>query len=220
MTKVLKNPLIIFGAGGHAVSVANVAISLGYKIYSFIDSRKQGSKLLGLDVIGSVSDLDSLRGFDFSIAIGDNCVRENIYNQLYTESSTLSFPALVHPSAVVSNFSALGEGVVVMPNAVIGPNSKVGKFCIINTKASIDHDNEVLDFASLGPAATTGGSVIVGFRTAISIGATIKHGVKVGHDSVLGACSYLNNDLPSNCVSYGIPAKIIRSRNFGDSYLN
>jgi len=33
--------LVIVGAGGHAVSVANVALSVGYKIECFIDKKKK-----------------------------------------------------------------------------------------------------------------------------------------------------------------------------------
>jgi UDP-3-O-[3-hydroxymyristoyl] glucosamine N-acyltransferase len=65
-----------------------------------------------------------------------------------------------------------------MPNAVIGPNSKVGKFCIINTNASIDHDCLMQDYSSLAPRVVTGGDVVIGKRTSISIGATIRNKIK------------------------------------------
>jgi acetyltransferase-like isoleucine patch superfamily enzyme len=106
-----------------------------------------------------------------------------------------------------------------MPNAVIGPNTKVGKFCLINTQASIDHDCVMLDYSSLAPSSVTGGTVQIGIRSALSIGATIKHGLKIGNDCVVGANSYLNKDLPNNQVAYGTPAKQVRTRNIGDSYL-
>jgi acetyltransferase-like isoleucine patch superfamily enzyme len=77
----------------------------------------------------------------------------------------------------------------------------------------------MLDFSSLAPAAVTGGTVQIGLRSAISIGATIKHGLKIGDDSVVGANSYLNIDLPSNQIAYGTPAKSVRTRKIGDSYL-
>ena len=106
-----------------------------------------------------------------------------------------------------------------MPKAVVGPNSKVGKFCLINTQASIDHDCLMLDYSSLAPAAVTGGTVKIGLRSAISIGAIIKHGLKIGGDCVIGAKSYLNKDLPNNQVYYEMPPKQTRARNSGDAYL-
>ena len=212
-------PLIILGAGRHAVSVANVAMSAGYDIALFIDQNKKGSRLLGVKIIGDISELINNSEFDYSIAVGDNFLRERIFNELLKRYSHLRFPYLVHQSAVVSHFSKMGDGVVVMPNAIIGPNSAVGKFCLVNTQASIDHDCVMSDFSSLAPGAITGGNVSIGQRSAISIGAVVKDGIKIGNDNVLGANSYLDKDLGSNCVAYGTPARVIRSRETGDAYL-
>lgn len=212
--------IAIFGAGGHAVSVANVALSAGYSIKFFIDKKKQGSNLLGYTVLGNIPEIDDCKNICFAIGVGDNSVRENVYKELIAFRPELYFPALIHHSSVISNFTKIGDGTVVMPNAVVGPNSKIGNFCLINTRSSIDHDSSMLDFSSLAPAAVTGGNVKIGFRAAISMGASVKHGVSIGDDSVLGANSYLNKDLENNQVAYGVPAKKIRTRNVGDTYLS
>lgn len=213
-------PLVIVGAGGHAVSVANVALSAGYTIQCFVDKNKKGLDLLGFSIMGDIAELGNPDSYSFGIAVGDNAIRERIYNELQAKHENLNFPSLVHASATVSSFASVGDGTVVMPQAVIGPNSKVGKFCLINTQASIDHDCVMLDYSSLAPAAVTGGAVVIGTRSAVSMGATIKNGVKIGNDSVVGANSYLNKDLPDNQLAYGTPAKQVRSRNVGDAYLN
>lgn len=212
-------PLIVIGAGVHAVSVANVALSAGYKIHHFADKNKSGLELLGYKIIGDIGDLKDIDSYSFGIAVGDNAMRERIYNELIAKYPSLHFPTLIHQSATVCLFSSIGYGTVVMPNAVIGPNTKVGKFCLINTQASIDHDCVMLDYSSLAPSSVTGGTVQIGIRSALSIGATIKHGLKIGNDCVVGANSYLNKDLPNNQVAYGTPAKQVRTRNIGDSYL-
>jgi sugar O-acyltransferase (sialic acid O-acetyltransferase NeuD family) len=212
-------PLVIFGSSGHAVSVANVALSAGYKIECFIDGKKNGSDLLGYKIMGDIAGPGNADSLSFAIAIGDNAAREKVYKDLVEKFPNLHFPSLVHTSAVISFFTEIGDGTVVMPKAVLGPNSKVGKFCLINTQASIDHDSVMLDYSSLAPGALTGGNVEIGLRSAISIGAIIKHGLKIGDDSVVGANSYLNKDLPNNQVAYGTPAKQVRMRNIGDAYL-
>lgn len=212
-------PLVIFGTGGHSLSVANVALSAGYTIKYFVDKNKKGLDLLRCKIIGDLTELDNINNFSFAIAVGDNASRERIHKELASVAPNLHFPPLVHASAVISFFSEIGDGTVIMPKAVIGPNSKVGKFCFINTQASIDHDCVMFDYSSLAPAAVTGGAVTIGLRSAISIGATIKHGLIIGDDCVVGANSYLNKDLPNNQVAYGTPAKQVRARNIGDSYL-
>jgi sugar O-acyltransferase (sialic acid O-acetyltransferase NeuD family) len=215
----LLRPLVIFGAGGHALSVANVALSAGYSIKFFVDKEKEGLTLLDYKIVGHIGILENIERFSFALAVGDNAVRESMYEDLINEFPNLYFPPLVHSSAVVSFFTSIGAGTVVMPKAVIGPNSKVGNFCLINTQASIDHDCTMLNYSSLAPGAVTGGGVLIGLRSVVSLGAKIKHGIRVGDDSIVGANSYLNKDLPNNQVAYGIPAKQVRARNLGDPYL-
>jgi sugar O-acyltransferase (sialic acid O-acetyltransferase NeuD family) len=212
-------PLIIFGSGGHALSVANVALSAGYKIKYFVDKFKKGSHLLGYEIIEEFTEWKNTDNLSFSIAVGDNSFREKLHNELCTKNTNLYFPSLIHPSAIISFSTDIGIGSVVMANAVIGPNTKIGNFCLINTLASIDHDCVMLDYSSLAPAAVTGGSVSIGIRSAICIGAKIKHKLKIGNDSILGANSYLNKDLSSNQVAYGTPARPVRRRNNEDTYL-
>lgn len=214
-----QQPLVVVGAGGHAVSVANVARSAGYVVACFVDQNKKGARLLDRPIIASVDELEGVGRYVFCIAVGDNAARQRVHAELSARHRDLIFPPLVHASAVVSDFVTLGEGTVLMPQAVVGPNSSVGRFCILNTRSSIDHDCTLADYASLAPGAVTGGSVRIGVRSAISLGAAIKHGVSVGADSVVGACSYLNKDLAANQVAYGTPAKVVRSRSVGDPYL-
>jgi sugar O-acyltransferase (sialic acid O-acetyltransferase NeuD family) len=213
------NPLIVIGAGGHAVSVANVAISAGYNIEYFVDSTGQGGTLLGVEIIGDLTALGAVREHEVCVAIGDNAAREKIHRELSERYGSLIFPTLIHSSAVISSFTNIDEGTVVMPNAVVGPNARIGKFCIVNSQASIDHDGVLADYSSLAPGAITGGRVMIGIRSAVCIGAVIKHGVHIGDDCVVGANSYLNKDLSSNQMAYGTPAAIVRSRNVGDPYL-
>ena len=59
-TDTEKRPLIIIGAGGHSVSVANVAISAGYKIRCFIDSSKFGSNIFGYDILKDITEIRNL----------------------------------------------------------------------------------------------------------------------------------------------------------------
>jgi len=212
-------PLIILGAGGHATSVANVAISAGYKIQHFVDINKKGHNFLGFSVLGDIDQLTDLHDYSYCIAIGDNAKRQKVYEEFLEKTPRLDFPYLVHPTAIISCFTKIGAGSVVMPNAVVGPNSKIGIFCIINTSASLDHDCAMSNFSSLAPSAVTGGNVQIGLRTNVSIGAVVKHGIKIGDDSIVGANSYLNKDLLNNKVAYGSPCKVIRSRLHGEAYL-
>ena len=215
-----KRPVIIYGAGGHATSVADIALSTGRVVRAFVDPFKGGRELLGVPVVSAVTEIDEWKTCEFAIAVGDNSTREKVFLEACLQFENISFPVLVHSTASVSSTAVLERGTVVGTHASVGPCARIGKFCILNTKSSVDHDCILADFSSLAPAACTGGSVHIGLRSAVCINATVKHGLHVGSDCVVGACSYLNINLESNALAFGTPARLVRNRTKGDSYLH
>ena len=43
-------------------------------------------------------------------------------------------------------------------------------------------------------------------------------GVTVGENSIIGAFSFVNRDIPDNTVAVGVPAKVIKRINIKDKY--
>ncbi|MEY4111477.1 MAG: hypothetical protein RLZZ46_1833, partial [Bacteroidota bacterium] len=87
------------------------------------------------------------------------------------------------------------------------------------TGACIDHDSHIAAFSSLAPGVKTGGKVFVGEFSAVSIGATLLHGVSVGKHTVIGAASLVLKNCGDNLIMYGVPAREIRKRESGEKYL-
>lgn len=216
----MTTAIVLIGAGGHAVSVTNVALSCGFTVIAYVDDNKAGGKLMGIPIVTTEQCLSDYSHHNLCIAIGDNAVRERLYEEYKSKVPKVKFPSLIHKSSVVGVASAIGDGTVVMPLSNIGPNSKVGRFCIINTKSSIDHDCVMKDFASIAPSVVSGGKVTIGNRSAISIGAVLKHGLSIGNDVVIGANSYVNRSINDEVVAYGTPCRKVRHRKKGDSYLD
>jgi acetyltransferase-like isoleucine patch superfamily enzyme len=107
-----------------------------------------------------------------------------------------------------------------MPGAIVNCGSSVGEFAVLNTQCSADHDCILGSYSSLAPGARLGGRVVIGEFSAIGIGAVIREGITIGNHTVVGAGSTVLRDLPSHVVAYGTPARVIRQRNPGDSYLD
>ena len=83
----------------------------------------------------------------------------------------------------------IGPGTVVMPGVSINSNTKIGSQCIINTNSSIDHDNHIKKFSSLGPGVNTGGNVKLESFSHIGIGSSINHNI-----SIKKKCNYWGRD--------------------------
>jgi galactoside O-acetyltransferase len=54
------------------------------------------------------------------------------------------------------------------------------------------------------------GRVIIGDNVFIGAGTTIKDGVEVGRNSVIGAGSVVVRDVPPDTIVYGNPARAVR----------
>lgn len=220
-----KPKVIIVGASGHSKVIIDIFEKEDqYQILGLVDGKKTlGTDILGYSVIGTEHDLAALLvqygDFRVFIAIGDNWVRKTVRDKVIALVPGIKFASAIHPSATVGKRVKVGEGVAVMAGAIINSGSSIGDFALINTKASLDHDSQMMDYSSLAPNVTTGGNVKIGTFSALSLSATVKHGVHIGSHCVVGAASLLLTDCPDHTVMYGVPAKPVRTRQPGDPYL-
>ncbi|MDA9334066.1 transferase [Actinomycetota bacterium] len=215
----MSKSIFIIGAGGHAKSVAEIALAMGYDIRAFISQNTASQTLLGSKIqLELPQDLD-MDEDSIAIGIGANWTREKVWRELSHDFPLSMFPVLAHPSSSIAADTRLGAGSTIHQNASIGTSSSLGIFCTINTAASIDHDCQLGDFASVGPGSHTGGNVTIGDRAALAIGSITRHGIQIGSDSVLGAASYAHKSILENTVNIGIPATLLRTRKPDDPYL-
>jgi len=217
--------IVLVGSSGHAKVVIDVVEKQGrYQIAGLLDRfRQPGEQTLGYSVLGGESDLPALIAqYELQgclIAIGDNAVRGKVAALVSALCPSLPFVTALHPAALIGKQAAIGAGTVVMGGAVLNPDCSVGQHCIVNTNAVLEHDSLLDDYASLAPAATTGGHCRIGKYTAVGIGATLKHGIVLGEHTVVGAGATVLRDIEAYQVAFGTPARPIRRRAQGDKYL-
>jgi sugar O-acyltransferase (sialic acid O-acetyltransferase NeuD family) len=216
--------ILLVGSSGHAKVVIDVAEKAGFEIVGLIDRfRAPGEETLGHVVLGAEEQVaalvESRSVTGCFVAIGDNHTRGVVVERLRLLLPTIRFVSLIHPAAIVARDVTIGEGTVVMGGAIINTSTRIGRFCLINTAAAFDHDGQMDDFASLAPGARTGGNVGVGTYSAVGIGATISHGVRIGAQCVIGAGATVLRNIDDNWVAYGTPARVVRLRAPGDTYL-
>jgi sugar O-acyltransferase (sialic acid O-acetyltransferase NeuD family) len=208
--------LLIIGCGGHSKVVSEIAEEVGFKEISYLITEGNIDTFLGR----MVTTLFPVNYNEyFFVAIGDNSKREALFRDFLKRNPKAIGVSLIHPSSIIASNCTIGPGSVIMPLSIINTSSTLGTGVIINTKSSVDHDSNLKDFSSLAPGVTMGGGVNIGKRSAICIGATVKNGIQIGKDAIVGASSLVLNDIDDNWVVYGVPAKPIRKRYRGESYL-
>ncbi|MCR5151225.1 MAG: acetyltransferase [Clostridiales bacterium] len=196
--------LNIIGASGHGKVVADIARLNGYDDIVFFDDNGSIKSCGGIKVAGNVGAALESNG-DFFIAIGKSQIREHMMKRFEGRF----FPSLVHPGAVVAGDVKIGEGSLVAAGAVVNPGASIGRGCIINTCASADHDCNVSDFVHIAVGAHLSGSVSVGQRTWICVGASVVNNITICADCVVGAGAVVIKDITEPGTYAGVPAKLL-----------
>lgn len=215
----------MMGASGHGrVIIDAIERENKYQIAGIIDTFKPpGFTCLGYEVLGDEAALpDLIDKHHISggiIAIGDNWARFQFAERIRTALPGFNFVSVIHPSAQIARGVRIAAGTIITAGAVIAAGAEIGEFCIVNTKASLDHDGLMGDYASFAPAVTAGGEVTVKPFASVLLGANIIHTATIGEHSVVGAGSLVLKDIPDRVLAYGLPARVIRSRQPGEPYL-
>ena len=212
--------VFVYGASGHGKVVADILLASRVPVAGFIDDSFAGESgnILGLKVLGTGEWLvgQSQSGtVAVALGIGDNAARQKVAKRCVDQGIQLI--TAIHPSAVLAASARIGRGAVVMAAAVINPDAEVGAGAIVNTAAVIEHDCRVGEFSHLSPNAAMGGCAGLGDLSWLGIGATIIHGVKVGANTIVGAGAVVVRDLPDGVVAMGVPARIYRHLDIGET---
>jgi sugar O-acyltransferase (sialic acid O-acetyltransferase NeuD family) len=217
--------IIVIGGSDQGRQVIDAILARGFHtVVGVLDRALAPGTMVGdVPVLGADDDLAACAaqvGADhFIVAIGDNATRGRILDRELAAAPHLQAATIVHPAAIVGHGATLHAGSILLAGAVVGNGTTIERGALLGIHSSIDHDGFVSHFASLGPGATLGGTVRIGHDTAIGLGANIVHGVTIGDDTVVGAGALVLEDLPSLVVAYGVPAKVARSRQHGEPYL-
>ncbi|MFH4969071.1 acetyltransferase [Gaetbulibacter sp. M240] len=220
----MKN-IVIIGASGHAKVVIDIIEHKGtYNIVGLVDSYKDDTHtLFGYQVLGSENDLpDLIKKYDLYggiIAIGDNFSRKYLYDKITFRLPHFNFLSAIHPNTIIGKNVTIEEGTVTLAGVIINSDAHIGKLCIINTNSSVGHESLLADFSSLAPGVTLGGSTKIGYCSAICLGANIIETIEIGAHTVIGAGALVNKPIGDHKIAYGVPARIIRTREENEPYL-
>jgi len=100
-------------------------------------------------------------------------------------------------------------------NLKLGKYVDIGAFTYINARYGV----EIEDYVQIGSHCSIyshstidnkKGKVIIKRNAKVGSHSVIMPGVTIGENSIIGACSFVNKDIPSNVIAVGIPAKVIR----------
>jgi sugar O-acyltransferase (sialic acid O-acetyltransferase NeuD family) len=208
----VTRPVLVIGAGGHGVVVADALLAAGCEVLGFLDRDpgKQHVKHGNLALIGTDSALARYSPDAVQLANGIGStrsmqLRRDVFVRLRSEG--WSFVTVVHPRAVVSDWARLAAGAQVMAGAVVQAGAAIGENSIVNTAAVVDHDCSVEAHCHIAPGATLSGGVHVGEMSHVGTGATIIEGRRLGAGTLVGAGAVVVRDSQPGETLVGVPAR-------------
>lgn len=200
-----QTTLVIYGCGGHARSLADVALANGVNALLFVDENaRAGEKLFDFPV---VNQAEISATANYLVAIGDNHKRATVFQQLLDSDAPLT--SLVAQSAYLGNEHTLGKNVFVAHRSHIGPRTSIGDNTIINTHSVIEHDCRIGKHTHISVNAVIAGSCQIGDYVMVGAGATVIDGIKIASNIIIGAGAVVVSDLTEPGTYVGVPAKKI-----------
>jgi sugar O-acyltransferase (sialic acid O-acetyltransferase NeuD family) len=208
----MTHPIIVIGAGGHAAVVADALLAAGETVLGFTDAdpRRHGEFLCGLPVLGDdqvVLALHAKETTHLANGIGGVCgtaLRQRVQQRL--QAVGWQFTGVRHPSAVVSPYARIGDGVQLLAASVVQAGAELGGGCIVNTAAVVEHDCRLGEQVHVAPRALLCGDVVLGARCHIGAGAVVRQGLRLGEDTVVGAGAVVLKDFVGAGTLVGVPA--------------
>lgn len=199
----MENKICIIGCGGHARSVADVILNNDPSVQLIFadENAHNGETIFGYPVVRNVPpDAENI-----FVAIGDNKKRRELANGKQLIS-------IVAHSATVSSTAVIEDGCFIGAGAHIGPFAHIGRGTIVNTNAVVEHEVGIGAFSHFAPNSTVCGRTRIGDNVFLGAGTTVKDGVEICSDVVVGAGSVVIKDISKAGMYVGTPAKIKENR--------
>ena len=213
----MNKNIYILGVGRNTEVYIDLVEACGYNpagLYHYNDERT-GQNIHGIPVLDSNTNLfkkHTLAGMQFAISVGDNKIRAELANIIRANGGVL--PTLIHPTAVVSKYATLSEGVVIHANSVVQAGARIGCNSVISYNASITHTSSIgencyiASGSSIGAYVNIEDFVLIG-QAAVLVSAKVS---RIGENSIIGAGAVVTKSFESNTIVVGNPAREIKRR--------
>ena len=192
--------LVIFGAGTLArLACAYLARDTRYEIAACTvhEEHVRDAHLNGLPVVPFEQLAVDFPPAKYSMFValgyaGVNQRRAEVFERCRELGYRL--PTLLSPRASCWDDLQIGSNCFVFDGVVVEPNVRIGDGVIAWSGTQVSHDSVLEDHCFLGPNAVLLGDTRIGARSFIGGNATIRNGVTVAPDCVIGAGCVVKRD--------------------------
>lgn len=100
-------------------------------------------------------------------------------------------------------------------NLKLGHMTDIGAFTYVNAQYGVEIEDYVqigshCSIYSVSTIDNKTGRIVLKKNCKIGTHSVVMPGVTIGENSIIGAFSFVNHDIPDNVIAYGVPARIIK----------
>ncbi len=123
----------------------------------------------------------------------------------------------IEPGAIIREKVKIGKNAVILMNATINIGAEIGENSMIDMGTIIGSKAKIGASCHIGANSVIAGvlepesskEVIIEDNVFIGANSVVLEGIKIGHNSIIGAMTLVNKDIPPNSLVVGVPCKII-----------
>ena len=206
----------ILGAGGQAREIAWLIRDINRErlVYEMLGYLVPNLSSLGeydsqTGLLGDESWIDSNRNKVDCLVIGTgNPTRRcEIADRLTTRYPDMSWPKLIHPTAIYDEDTCqIEDGVLLCAGATCTVNIKFDSFALINFGCTIGHETKIGKGSVVNPGANISGGVSLGERVLVGTGAQVLQYIRIGAGATIGAGAVVVKNVEAGATVIGVPA--------------
>lgn len=205
--------IYILGVGHNTIVYIDLVESCGYNVAGLFhfEQGRTGENYFGHEIVGTNEELflSDISGKLFAISVGNNQIRSELYSRILSLGGLV--PTIIHPSAVVSKYAKIGNGVIVHANSVVSPDTEINENSVISSNDLITHGSRMGRHCFIASNVVLGAYTVMEDYAFIGSGATIISGKVpiIGRNAIIGAGAVVTKPVQPGTVVAGNPAKII-----------
>lgn len=203
--------LIILGASGFGRELLQWVKDINkneptWNILGFLDDNVDALEGFECDykVIGTIKEYQPRENEYLVMGIANPQTKEKLVCEMKKRGA--KFTSIIHPTAFISDYSKVGEGIVMYPNSGINVNTTVGNF-VTFLSSGMGHDASIGDYSTISSYCDITGGVKIGRRVFLGSHVTIIPQRKIGDDSYVSAGSVVMTNVKQGTHVYGNPAR-------------
>ena len=208
--------MVLFGVGNMLSDVYDCAHALGKKITRIVlnapEQKRERTKdfetrlreLNERPLITTLEDFAPREEEEYFVV--PTTPKKAVLIEYLQNTHRLQFSQLIHPTAYISPYAKIGQGVFIGPRSVIGPGCVLKDHVFVNRGVIVGHDTVIHEYARLNPGSNIAGHVEILAGAVIGLGANVIEELVIGKGSVVAAGAVVTKDVQDKTLVAGVPA--------------